>query len=150
MALAERAVYGKNSFRGNDLDFRERYFEATAKGYRLSDHVRRQVRFQAGNLFAADFMLDVESYDIVFCRNLLIYFDRATQNRAIKILERLLRPQGVLFVAPSETGLLLSHEFISDKPAAGVRIPQTVRECDRKADGSNGSSQSRFIRAVAT
>ena len=113
LALAERAVYGKNSFRGNDLDFRERYFEATAKGYRLSDHVRRQVRFQAGNLFAADFMLDVESYDVVFCRNLLIYFDRATQKRAIKILERLLRPQGVLFVAPSETGLLLSHEFIS-------------------------------------
>lgn len=113
LAQAERAVYGKNSFRGNELDFRERYFEATAQGYRLSDVVRRQVQFQLGNLFAADFLPGVESYDIVFCRNLLIYFDRATQDRAIQILERLLRPQGVLFVAPSETGLLLSHDFIS-------------------------------------
>jgi chemotaxis protein methyltransferase WspC len=113
LALAERAVYGKNSFRGNDLDFGGRYFEATAQGYRLSEDVRQQVRFQAGNLFAADFMPDGESYDVVFCRNLLIYFDRTTQDRAIKILERLLRPQGVLFVAPSETGLLLSHDFIS-------------------------------------
>ncbi len=147
LALAERAVYGKNSFRGKDLDFRERYFEARAKGYRLRDHVRRQVRFQAGNLFSADFMLEVESYDVVFCRNLLIYFDQATQKRAIKILERLLRPQGVLFVAPSETGLLLSHKFISGKPTAGVRISQTVRECERKAYGSSGSSQSLFIKA---
>ena len=113
LAEAERAVYGKNSFRGNDLDFRGRYFEATAQGYRLSDHVRRQVRFQRGNLLAADFLPDGESYDIVFCRNLLIYFDRATQDRALTILERLLRPQGVLFVAPSETGLLLSRDFIS-------------------------------------
>jgi chemotaxis protein methyltransferase WspC len=113
LALAERAVYGKNSFRGNQLDFRERHFEATAEGYRLSDVVRRQVQFQLGNLFAADFLPDVESYDIVFCRNLLIYFDRATQDRAITIFERLLKPQGVLFVAPSETGLLLSRDFIS-------------------------------------
>jgi chemotaxis protein methyltransferase WspC len=113
LAQAERALYGKNSFRGNDLGFRERYFEATAQGYRLSDAVRRQVQFRLGNLFAADFLLDVERYDIVFCRNLLIYFDRTTQDRAIKILERLLRPQGVLFVAPSETGLLLTHDFIS-------------------------------------
>ena len=134
LALAERAVYGKNSFRGNDLHFRGRYFEAMAQGYRLSDHVRRQVRFQLGNLFAADFMPAVESYDIIFCRNLLIYFDRATQERAIKIFERLLRPQGVLFVAPSETGLLLSHEFISAnlplafafrKPSVNVSRKQT-------------------------
>ena len=113
LALAGRAVYGKNSFRGNQLDFRERYFDATTAGYRLSDVVRRQVQFQLGNLFAADFLPDVESYDVVFCRNLLIYFDRATQDRAITIFERLLRPQGVLFVAPSETGLLLSRDFIS-------------------------------------
>ena len=139
LALAERAVYGKNSFRGKDLDFRERYFAATAKGYRLSDHVRRQVRFQAGNLFAADFMLDVESYDVVFCRNLLIYFDRATQKRAIKILERLLRPQGALFVAPSEAGLLLSHEFISANLPLAFAFRRPSRECERKADGSSGS-----------
>ena len=136
LALAERAVYGKNSFRGNDLDFRGRYFEATAQGYRLSDHVRRQVRFQAGNLFATDFMPDVESYDVVFCRNLLIYFDRATQDRAIKILERLLRPQGVLFVAPSETGLLLSHEFVS----ANLPLAFAFRKPSMNASGKQAEA----------
>jgi len=45
----------------------------------------------------------------------LIYFDRPTQDRAIRVLERLLSAKGLLFVAPSETGLLLNHDFISAK-----------------------------------
>ncbi len=53
LTQAERAVYGRNSFRGHELEFRDRHFEATAHGYRLSETVRRQVRFQQGNLFAA-------------------------------------------------------------------------------------------------
>ena len=52
-------------------------------GIALSDTVRRQVRFQQGNLFAADFLPGAAIYDVIFCRNLLIYFDRATQDRAI-------------------------------------------------------------------
>jgi chemotaxis protein methyltransferase WspC len=115
LALAGRARYGKNSFRGNDLSFRTRHFEATPSGSRLSDIIRRQVDFERGNLFAADLLPGAEIYDVIFCRNLLIYFDRSTQDRAIKVLERALTSKGVLFVAPSETGLLLSHDFVSTK-----------------------------------
>jgi len=107
-----RAVYGKNSFRGHDLAFRDRHFEATAQGYRLSEIVRRQVRFQQGNLFAAEFLPGVELYDVIFCRNVLIYFDRATQDRTILVLKRLLKAKGVLFVAPAETGLPSSHDLV--------------------------------------
>ena len=92
LARAGHAVYGKNSFRGNELGFRDRHFEATAHGYRLSDAVRRQVQFQQGNLLAAGFLPGVESYDVIFCRNVLIYFDRAAQDRALTVLVRLLTP----------------------------------------------------------
>ncbi len=112
---AQRAVYGKNSFRGVELAFRDRYFEATAHGYRLSDVVRQQVRFQQGNLLAADFLREAETYDMIFCRNLLIYFDRVTQDRAIEALQRLLTAESVLFVGPSEAGLLLSHGLVPAK-----------------------------------
>jgi chemotaxis protein methyltransferase WspC len=115
IAQAERAVYGRNSFRGQDLTFRDRHFEATALGYRPSDSVRRQVRFRQGNLLAADFLPGLDLYDVIFCRNLLIYFDRATQDRAVIVLQRLLTSNGTLFVAPSETGLLLCHDFVSAK-----------------------------------
>ena len=117
---ATRAVYGKNSFRGDDLSFRDRYFDETDGGYSVSDRVRRQIRFDRGNLFTAPLVPGAAgSYDAVFCRNLLIYFDRETQTRAVRLLEQLLKPSGVLFVAPSETALPLEHNFES------LRVPQS-------------------------
>ena len=115
LAHARCALYAKNSFRGTDLAFRERHFKTTALRSRLSDVVRRSVHFQQGNLFAEDLLSEAGCYDIIFCRNLLIYFDLSTQDRAVQVLQRLLKPTGVLFVGPSESGLLLNHGFISSK-----------------------------------
>ncbi len=115
LAHARRGVYGRNSFRGGDLDFRERHFTPAGAGWQLSEAVRKQVDFRQGNLLAADLQPGGGPYDIVLCRNLLIYFDRATQDRAVAALTRLLAPAGWLFVGPSETGLLLSHPFVSAK-----------------------------------
>ncbi|MGJ3703221.1 CheR family methyltransferase [Variovorax sp. AFSI2.2] len=111
---AQRAVYGRNSFRGSDLAFRDRYFAETAGGHSPVDAVRRPVRFRHGNLLEG-LMAEAELYDVIFCRNVLIYFDRATQDRAIAVLKRLLKPRGWLFVGPSETALLSDHGFISAK-----------------------------------
>jgi chemotaxis protein methyltransferase WspC len=48
---ARRAVYGRNAFRGAELGFRDRHFEAVANGHRLSEAVRRLVQFEQGSLF---------------------------------------------------------------------------------------------------
>jgi chemotaxis protein methyltransferase WspC len=122
LARAQRAEYGKNSFRGADLTFRDRYFEEAALGWRLSDSVRDSVLFQQGNLLAGDLLPGAQVYDVVFCRNLLIYFDRPTQERSVQVLKRLLKPTGVLFVGPSESGLLLRHRFESRHGSAGFRL----------------------------
>ena len=133
---AQRGVYGKNSFRGEDLAFRARHFDATPAGYSLNERVRRQVRFERGNVFAADAVPGAAaSYDAVFCRNLLIYFDRDGQNRAVRVIERLLTPDGALFVAPSETALPIDHNFVSLKApqAFGFRkVDPAAREAARK------------------
>jgi chemotaxis protein methyltransferase WspC len=113
LALAARGVYGRNSFRSRDLGFRERYFHATPQGYGVKESVRRQVDFQQGNFFADDLLPGAEIYDAIFCRNVLIYFDRPTQDRAILVLKRLLTSRGALFVAPAETALPSSHGFES-------------------------------------
>ncbi|WPH17633.1 CheR family methyltransferase [Variovorax paradoxus] len=114
LARAQAAVYGRNSFRGSDLAFRDRHFVATAGGHGPVDAVRRRVQFRHGNLLDG-LMAEAERYDVIFCRNVLIYFDRATQDRAIAVLTRLLKPRGWLFVGPSETALLSDHGFISAK-----------------------------------
>ena len=129
IARAERGIYGKNSFRSKDLGFRERYFELAAAGYRLIDGVRQQVRFRHGNLLADGWLHGAHGYDVIFCRNVLIYFDRPVQDRAIEVLGRLLSPAGLLFVGPSETGLLLDHGFAS----AGIPLAFAFRRADALA-----------------
>jgi chemotaxis protein methyltransferase WspC len=112
LTVARAGVYGKNSFRGRELGFRARYFDATARGHEIADRVRRQVQFRQGNLLAREVVAGARRYDAIFCRNLLIYFDRPTQERAVRALERLLTPAGVVVVAPCETGVLLNHGFV--------------------------------------
>jgi chemotaxis protein methyltransferase WspC len=110
ITLAQRAIYGRNAFRGEELSFRTRHFEPVQGGHRPSELVRRPVRFARGNLFDAS-LLPGGGYDAVFCRNLLIYFDRPTQDAALQALHRLLAPGGLLFLGPSETGLPSRRDF---------------------------------------
>lgn len=111
LALARAGVYGRNSFRGRDLAFRDRYFQQTPEGCVLDPTVRKVVHFHRANLLEETTMPQGRTYDAIFCRNLLIYFDEATQRRAIQALGRLLAPNGLFCVGPAETGLLVSHDF---------------------------------------
>ena len=106
IAHAQEGIYGRNSFRGSDLSFRDRYFERTPAGYRLSSRVRDLVRLRSANLFTAGAFTGMEHYDVVFCRNVLIYFDRPMQRRAVEILASLMTADGVMFVGPAEAALL--------------------------------------------
>ena len=103
---AKRALYGKNSFRGQDIEFRERHFSAEEDGYRLNERVLEQVRLQVGNLLDPALLASEPPYDFVFCRNLLIYFDLPTQQQVFEVLKRLTHVDGVLFIGPAEGSLL--------------------------------------------
>jgi chemotaxis protein methyltransferase WspC len=103
---ALRALYGKNSFRGQDLDFRDRHFTSEQEGHRVNDDVREQVRLQVGNVLDPTLLASEPAFDFVFCRNLLIYFDQPTQKLVFEVLKRLTHFDGVLFIGPAEGSLL--------------------------------------------
>jgi chemotaxis protein methyltransferase WspC len=111
IARARLAVYGNNSFRGHNLSFRERYFRPVSEGYAQRDSVSARVNFRRGNLLSADPSLERGPYDFIFCRNVLIYFDRPTQSQVIGKLGQLLTPAGYLFVGPAEAFLAASSGF---------------------------------------
>lgn len=111
LAIARKGFYGRNSFRGTDLGFRDRFFQSTPDGHLLDPAVRQLVHFHHGNLFDDSSLVRGQIYDAIFCRNLLIYFDGETQRRAILALERLLVPHGLFCVGPAETGLLAAYPF---------------------------------------
>lgn len=103
---ARRALYGKNSFRGQDLEYRERHFFAEQDGHRVNEYVREQVRWQVGNVLDPTLLANEPAFDFVFCRNLLIYFDQPTQKQVFEVLKRLTHVDGVLFIGPAEGSLL--------------------------------------------
>lgn len=97
--------YGKHSFRGQqDPEVLDRYF--TRKNDRLvvTERVRDPVIFRHGNIMDEPRSLPTGAYHIVFCRNLLIYFDDATKHRAFTVLHSLLRDDGSLFLGHAECG----------------------------------------------
>lgn len=116
---ARRGVYGKNSFRGGDLAFRDRHFTEFGDGYHIADRVREQVRLQVGNLLDPALLINEASYDFVFCRNLLIYFDQPTQKQVFAVLKGLTHEEGVLFIGPAEGSLLGRHGMRS------IGVPQS-------------------------
>ena len=106
VAKGEQGLYGRNSFRGSELAFRERHFSPSGDTHRLDERVRQQVSLQAGNVLDPALKAREGLYDFVFCRNLLIYFDVPTQQRVFEVLKRLIHAQGVLFIGPAEGSLL--------------------------------------------
>ncbi len=116
---ARVGIYGRNSFRGHPLAFRDRHFTAlddVRDSWQLSERVRQTVCFSQTNLF--DLQPDTQApYDFIFCRNVLIYFDREAQDRAIRLLDANLADGGTIFVGPAETGLMMRHAMTS------ARIP---------------------------
>jgi chemotaxis protein methyltransferase WspC len=116
IALAQKAVYGRNSFRGGELAFRDRHFSPVEGGWVLNERIQQAVRFAQANLFEASHDGDAR-YDFIFCRNVLIYFHREAQDRAIHLLDARLSDGGTIFVGPAETGLMMRHTLSS------ARIP---------------------------
>jgi chemotaxis protein methyltransferase WspC len=115
LEIARRGLFGRNSFRGGELKFRNQYFHQTDAGFRLSDRVRQSVRFEQGNVLEEGFRFGSEPYNLIFCRNLLIYFYTEAQSQALENLRQLLTADGLLFVGSAETGLLTQYRFSSVK-----------------------------------
>lgn len=111
LAFARRAIYGANSFRGNDTNVRERYCEPVGRGYQLVESVRKLVHFSQRNLVSEQFVPPHPPYDVVFCRNLLIYLDLPTQATVLGALQRAMTSDGYLFVGPAEVPAALERGF---------------------------------------
>ncbi len=99
---ARTAIYRGGSFRGETEPFM-RYFQETPHGFALRGEVRDLVRLELGNLLDPGFRAPRPAYDVIFCRNLLIYFDADAQARVLATLTLLLAPDGVLVVGAADT-----------------------------------------------
>jgi chemotaxis protein methyltransferase WspC len=102
LAWARTAVYAKGSFRGEDLSFRKRHFDPEGEAFRLHEDVRNTVRFLKENVLNDHLLMDQEPYDVIFCRNLLIYLSPRAKGKTLEVIGRLLSDSGILFLGHAE------------------------------------------------
>ncbi|WP_400771473.1 CheR family methyltransferase [Methylosinus sporium] len=106
LAQAQRAIYPEDMLAPTPKAMRDRYVmyarDAKRREARIVPELRRLVRFERLNLTDQTYAID-EDIDVVFCRNVLIYFSSATQQAVVANLCRHLRPGGYLFLGHSES-----------------------------------------------
>ncbi|MCA3239611.1 MAG: methyltransferase domain-containing protein [Methylobacterium sp.] len=105
LATAARGVYRIESTKGLDKARLQRFFLRGKGGneglLRVKPELQRFVEFLSVNLIRDDWPFR-EPFDVVFCRNVMIYFDASTQRRVLERIHRVMKPGGLLFVGHSE------------------------------------------------
>lgn len=113
LAKARAGVYEENKFKDVPQALRGKYFELNDSGpprtYRICQHLRQMVQFARLNLMEPWPMKG--PFDYIFCRNVMIYFDKATQQALIERFSQLLGNGGVLFIGHSESLSGVKHKL---------------------------------------
>jgi chemotaxis protein methyltransferase CheR len=111
LQVARKGIYRKNSFRTTELYYQKKYFTEEEGDYRISDRMRNHVNFSYLNLldpFKARFLGNM---DVIFCRNVLIYFDQASRRRVIDNFHNRLVEGGYLLLGHAESLINISTAF---------------------------------------
>jgi chemotaxis protein methyltransferase CheR len=112
LAKARRGHYRENAFRATDPSLREKYFARDPDGsWRISDEVRNRVSFGRLNLYDEPRVSLLGHVDIIFCRNVIIYFDDNSKKVVVSNFYKRLVEGGYLLLGHSESLISLSTEF---------------------------------------
>jgi chemotaxis protein methyltransferase CheR len=103
LSSARNAVYGSYSIRNVSEYYMKKYFTNTNQQYQLAASVKSMVKFMTVNLIEDKDTKSIRGLDVIFCRNVLIYFDEKAKQKAVSSLYDALRPNGYLFIGTSES-----------------------------------------------
>lgn len=119
LGKASEGIYPEERMENVTYEVKRRYFQRGVgrwKGYyRAKAGLKQLIRFERLNL--VDPFPDKEGFDIIFCRNVMIYFDKPTQERIVKKLHHALNEKGYLFIGHSESLTGVNHSFKYIQPS---------------------------------
>ncbi len=108
---ARRAIYGKSSFRAIEENDLQRFFHQQDDGYKVNDSIRELVTIHHLNLFDTHRLTMLGKVDLIFCRNVIIYFDQASKKRVIESFHSALYDGGFLLLGHSESLMNITTQF---------------------------------------
>lgn len=111
LMTAQQGFYPDNRVDGVPADYLSKYFTKVEGGYQIKDEIKSKVRFDYHNL---KHDAGERNFDVVFCRNVLIYFDEPAQLAVINHFWNSMAPQSYLFIGHSESlfGMKTNFEFV--------------------------------------
>jgi chemotaxis protein methyltransferase CheR len=131
--IARNGFYEPGKLKAFPDGYKERFMTMEATGYRVKDTLKKRIRFIRLNL---DDLMNSECpswnhglglFDIIFCRNVMIYFAPPCQQKLVDTLYRLMLPEGYLFTGDAEPLHLFSHEFLPVAEAGCLIYQKTER-----------------------
>ncbi len=108
LMVAKKGFYTKERVESVDKQILNKYFDEKDNGYQIKDFIKDLVRFDYHNL---KFDNGERDLDIIFCRNVIIYFDRKAQEEVIKKFSLTLNDEGYLFIGHSESLFGMDTDF---------------------------------------
>lgn len=133
--ILNKAIEGKYSQfeiqKGLPVEYLLKYFVQDDDKWTVNDTVKELINFKVHNL--VDKLDDLGKFDIVFCRNVIMYFDQMHKKRLMEKLSTLLNPEGFMFLGNAETVLGITIEFIPVQGFRGMyRLSNGVQILDEK------------------
>jgi chemotaxis protein methyltransferase CheR len=109
--------------RGLPIQLLIKYFKQEGDIWRLSDDIRNMVTYRAFNLL--DNFIGLGSFDVIYCRNVLIYFDQPTKSAVLNRMAKVLAKDGTLFLGAAETVLGITDAFRPVRGQRGMYVSST-------------------------
>ena len=100
---AQKGVFGSYSMRNVAEPYLSKYFKKNSAGHELATIVKNVVKFMNINLIDEKKVRTLQGMDVIFCRNVLIYFDEKAKQKAVSLLYDSLRPGGFLIIGSAES-----------------------------------------------
>ena len=118
--------------RGLPISYLMKYFSQQGEKWQISDEIRSMVSYRPFNLLENPSQLG--TFDVVFCRNVLIYFDQATKGQVLSRIAQIMPADGFLYLGGAETVLGISDSFEVLPGQRGIyRLTDNSAALDRKA-----------------
>jgi chemotaxis protein methyltransferase CheR len=119
--------------RGLPITLLVKYFDKVGDRWQLKQNIRNMVQYREGNLLQ-DFG-PIGVFDVVFCRNVLIYFDTATKGKVLEAIAKVMAPDGVLYLGGAETVMGITDKF---RPVDGQRGIYVMNDAAQKLYAAAG------------
>lgn len=122
IARARSGIYSQFEVqRGLPVQLLVKYFQQDGDRWQLNEKIRRMVTFREFNLLQDPRALG--NFDVVFCRNVLIYFDQNTKRQVLDGISRQMAPDGYLYLGGAETVISITDKFQPVKGQRGMYMP---------------------------